>query len=353
MTVYRARRTARFFAIVFAGFAFSAAVAWNSALVAQQAPETGSQPVNQQQEIDDRFLRSYVLVRSSVDRSAVWIGDRFSFTITVECSNGTDILTDDLSRDRLQMQELDILGVEETREDLGDGLIIYRFVYHLTTYSFRPATKLIGDMDLRYFVRRPGQRPEDIVPAGDVLVPGATVVVRSLLPDNLESAQYRYERKPAPRAAALTLMQPVGIGLVIVSIVPAVLWVVALLRKWRQRQRRQSARRLRLHERAALDELRALDVEPEAGRREAYDRLSALVRSHVTAAWGVSADGLTPDEIALALSAQGHSDVSAAAVLFLDTCDKARYGEPEELPSRDACQAAVDQAAELIGLGQS
>ena len=168
MTVHHARRTASFFAIAFAGFVLSAAAA------AQQAPDTGSQ-------IDERFLRSYVLVRSSVDRSAVWIGDRFTFTITVECSNGTDILAEDLSRDRLQMQELDILGVEETREDLGDGLIIYRFVYHLTTYSFRPAVKMIGDMDLRYFVRRPGQRPEDIVPAGDVLVPGATVVVRSLL----------------------------------------------------------------------------------------------------------------------------------------------------------------------------
>jgi len=346
MTVHRARSTASFFAIAFAGFVFSAAVA-------QQVPENGFPPENQQQEIDERFLRSYVLVRSSVDRSAVWIGDRFTFTITVECSNGTDILAEDLSRDRLQMQELDILGVEETREDLGDGLIIYRFVYHLTTYSFRPAVKMIGDMDLRYFVRRPGQRPEDIVPAGDVLVPGATVVVRSLLPDNLDSAEYRYERKPAPRAAALTLMQPVGIGLVIASLVPAVFWLLVLLRRLRERQRRQSASRLRLQERAALEELRALDVEDEAGRREVYDRLSALVRGHVSSAWGVSADGLTPDEIALALSAQGQSDNSAAAVVFLDTCDKARYGGSEELPSRDACQAAIDQAAELMGLGPS
>lgn len=345
MTVHRARRAAGFFGYVIAGIALSAAVD------AQQAPATGSQPENQQGDIDPRFMRSYVIVRSSVDRSAVWMGDRFSFTITVECSNGTDILAEDLSSDRLQTQELDILGVEETREDLGDGLIIYRFVYHLTTYSFFPATKVIGDMELRYFVRRPGQRPEDIVPAGEIIVPGATVVVRSLLPDNLESAQYRYERVPAPRATALTWMQPIGIALVIVSIVPAVLWAAAFLRRLRQRQRRESALLLRLHERAALDELRALDVEDEAGRRAAYDRLSALVRGHVSGAWGVSADGLTPDEIARALSAQGEGDDSAAAVSFLDTCDKARYGTPEELPSRDACLAAIDEAAELMDLG--
>jgi hypothetical protein len=347
MTVHRARRTSGFLGYVVAGIALSAAAA------AQQAPEAGSQPDYQQGQIDERFLRSYVIVRSSVDRSAVWIGDRFAFTITVECSNGTDIIAEDLSRDRLQTQELDILGVEETREDLGDDLIIYRFVYDLTTYSFFPATKVIGDMNLRHFVRRPGQRPEDIVPAGEIVVPGATVVVRSLLPDNLESAQYRYEREPAPRATALTLMQPIGIALVIVAVVPAVLWAVALLRRLRQRQRRESALKLRLRERAALDELRALDVEDEAGRRTAYDRLSALVRSHVFGTWGVSANGLTPDEIALALSAQGHGDETAAAVSFLDTCDKARYGGPEELPSRDACLSAIDQAAELIGLEPS
>ena len=74
------------------------------------------------------------------------------------------------------------------------------------------------------------------------------------------------------------------------------------------------------------------------------------MRGHVSSAWGVSADGLTPDEIAVALSAQGHSDASTEAVLFLDTCDKARYGMPEELPSRDACRTAIDQAEELMGL---
>ena len=347
MTVHRARPTAGFFARVVAGIALSAAVA------AQQTPETGSPSGNPPGGIDDRFMRSYVIARSSVDRSAVWIGDRFTFTITVECSNGTDILAEDLSRDRLQTQELDILSVEETREDLGDGLIIYRFVYHLTTYSFFPAAKTIGDMELRYYVRRPGQRPEDIVPAGEIIVPGATVVVRSLLPDNLESAQYRYERVPAPRATALTWMQPIGIALVIVSIVPAVIWAVAFLRSLRQRRRRESALQLRLEERAALDELRALDLEDEAGRRTAYDRLSALVRGHVSGAWGVSADGLTPDEIALALSDQGHGEDAAAAVLFLDSCDKARYGTLEELPSSDACRAAFDEAADLIGLGRS
>jgi len=286
-----------------------------------------------------------------VDRSAIWIGDRFSFIVDVECSHGTDIITDDLSRDRLRLDELDVLGVEETREDRGDGRIVYRFTYRLTTYSFEPATKRIGEMNLKYYVRRPGQRQEDIEPAGDVMVPGAMVVVRSLLPDDMNMARYRSERPPVPRPAVLAWLQPIGTGLVIVSIVPAVLWVVTLERQWRHRRRRQSARQLRHEERASLDEVRALDVEADAGRREVFDRLSGLVRGHVTGAWGVSADGLTPAEIAKALSALGKGDVSAEVTSFLDTCEKARYGRSEELPPRGACLAAIDQAERLIGLG--
>ena len=288
-----------------------------------------------------------------MDRSAVWIGDRFSFIVDVDCSHGTDIVTDDLSRDRLQLQELDVLGVEETREDRGDGHIVYRFTYRMTTYSFEPPTKLIGEMRLRYYVRSPGQRPEDIEPAGEVIVPRSMVVVRSLLPDDTNEARYRSERPPVPRIAALGLLQPLGIGLVIVSIVPAVLWMVALQRQWHHRRRRQSVRQLRHDERTSLDDVRALDVEAEAGRREAFDRLSALVRRHVTGAWGVSADGLTPVEIAAALSAEGKGEVSAEATTFLDTCEKARFGRSEELPSLSACRAAIDQAEQLIGLGRS
>jgi hypothetical protein len=156
-----------------------------------------------------------------------------------------------------------------------------------------------------------------------------------------------------PRAAALAMLQPIGIGLVMVSIVPAVLWMGALQRQWRHRPRRQSVKQLRHDERASLDDVRALDVEAEAGRREAFDRLSALLRRHVAVVWGVSADGLTPAEIASALSAEGKGEVSAEAISFIDACEKARYGSPEELPSRGACLAAIDQAEQLIGLGRS
>ncbi len=342
----------RFLAFLSAGVAIVVGFSWAPPAAAQPARRT-SPSDRQRRATESAGMRDYVAVRSSVDRRAVWIADRFSYVVEVECSHGTDILTEDLSRDRLQMDEIDVRSVEDIREDRGDGRTSYRFTYHLTTYSFEPAMKRIGEMRLRYYMRRPGQRPEDIEPAGEVMVPGTTVVVRSLLPDDANAARYLSDRPPMPRAAALERLQPIGLGLVTVSVVPAVLWMVALHRRWRHRRRRPSVRQLRHDERAWLAEMRALDIEAEAGRREAFDRLSAVVRKHVSDAWGVSADGLTPAEIAAALAAARKDDVSSEAVLFLDTCDKARYGRAEDLPSRAACLAAMDQAEQLIGLGRS
>jgi hypothetical protein len=179
------------------------------------------------------------------------------------------------------------------------------------------------------------------------------VVVRSLLPDDANDARYRTARPPVPRVAAFAMLQPIGIGLVIVSIVPAVLWTVALQRRWRHRPRRQSARQLRHDERASLDDVRALDVETEGGRREVFDRLSVLVRRHVAAAGSVSADGLTPAELSSALSATGKGKAFEEAIAFLDVCDNARYGPTEELPQGAACRAAIDRAEGLIGLGRA
>jgi hypothetical protein len=376
MTSQHTRRAARRRRLVIlpAGFALAAALAWPAAIDAQPAPKAAAaaQPAKPaapaatpsaskpaagaerpQRKTDAATARDYVVVKSYLDRSAIWIAERFAFIIEVECTHGTDILTDDLSRDRLQMDEVEILGVEQKRDDRGEGRTSYRFTYHLTTYSFEPPAKNIREMRLRYYVRRPGQRPEDVSAEGEIVVPGAQVYVRSLLPDDANFTKYRNERPTMARGAFFVNAGRIGLGLVIVSIVPAAFLVVAIQRRWRHRRRHLSARKLRHDERASLDDVRALEVGTEEGRKQVFDRLCALVRTHVSGAWDVNADGLSVAEITAALSDAGKADVSADVTSFLDTCEKARYGKAEDLPSREACLAAIDRAEQLIGLGRA
>ena len=53
----------------------------------------------------------------------------------------------------------------------------------LTTYRVDMPALSIEPISVRYYARRPGQRLQDIAPAGEVVVPGATVSFRSTLPD--------------------------------------------------------------------------------------------------------------------------------------------------------------------------
>src|SRR5207248_3232629 len=134
-----------------------------------------------------------------------------------------------------------------------DGVTVYRYAYHLTTYRLDPPTQKIGDLNVRYYIKRPGQRVEDATPAGEVTVPGASIAVRSLLPDAQDTATFRDVRAPAPRRARFAMMMPIGTGLVVVSIVPVVLWAGVLVTRARSRRVHRSARQVRHDERASIE----------------------------------------------------------------------------------------------------
>jgi hypothetical protein len=289
-----------------------------------------------------------VEVQARLDRSAVWVADRFTYTVRIACQHGVDILTADLGRDKLRLEGPELLGVDISRFDRGNGVTEYTVAYHLTTYRLEPPAQKIDDLSVRYYVRRAGQRLEDAAPAGEVQIPGAVVALRSLLPDAQETAVFRDAKPPVPRRARFSMLQPIGTGLVIVCVVPAVLWGAALGARIRSRAAHRSARQVHREERASIDALRAMDVASEAGRREAYDQISALVRQHLRDATGVPAGGLTPEEVAPALLARRHGAPADLVVSLLGDCDRARYGGPDTLGSSEACRAAIDRAEEVL-----
>ena len=288
-------------------------------------------------------------VEAALDRSAIWVADRVTYTVSLTCRRGFDILTDDLTRDKLRLDGLELVGIDSAREDRGGGVTAYRFSYHLTSYKVDQPTQKVGELNVRYYVRRPGQRIEDVAPAGEVQVPGALVAVRSTLPDEAQTAIFRDARPARPRAPMFAALQPVGIGLVIVSIVPAALWTAVLVGRARRRAVRRSARQVRHEEQATLETLQTIDLASEAGRREAYDRVNTLVRAHLRDACGVPVDGLTSAEVGPALSARGGRAPVETVTSVLAACEQARYGG-NGLGSPQACRDTIEQAQQVLAV---
>ena len=289
-----------------------------------------------------------VEVRTSLDRTAMWVGDRVSYTIQVTCKRGVDVLDDDFSREKLKLDGLDLVDSSSAQETGLNDSTTHRFRYVVTTYRVDAPLFRIGSLTARYYVKRPGQPLQDTAPAGEIEVPGAVIALRSMLPDERETAELRDGHPPSARPPLFAAAQPIGLGLIVASIVPAAAWGAALFGSARRRTVRRSARQVRHEERDSLEAVRVLDLDTPDGRRAAYSKLDVLVRSHLRDVCGIPGPSLTPSEVVPALAARGSHVPSQMVASLLTACERARFAPPGFLPSAEACREALEQAETLL-----
>src|SRR5207248_2913423 len=75
-----------------------------------------------------------VQVRASVDRTAVWVGDRVTYSVDIVCGKGVEILLDDVAKEKLRVNGLDIVSSDSTTTTDASERTTYRLRYVLTTY---------------------------------------------------------------------------------------------------------------------------------------------------------------------------------------------------------------------------
>jgi hypothetical protein len=290
-----------------------------------------------------------VRATSSVDRTAMWIADRVTYTIDIACERGVDILLDDLAKEKLRVNGLEIVATDASAATDAAERTTHRLRYVMTTYRVDVPGLSIEPIAVRYYVRRPGQRLQDMAPAGEVTVPGAAIAFRSTLPDNQPLYALRDSRPAAPRLPFFVRAQSFGVAMVIVSLAPALFVLASLLRRRAVRTPgRRSARQIQKEKRETLERLRALDVATEADRRRAYDEISAAVRDHVAVSSGVPASALTAAELDAALEgARGRAPRETIAALLAGS-DAARYGPPSLVPSAQECRDALAAAEQVL-----
>jgi hypothetical protein len=292
-----------------------------------------------------------VSARSSLDRPALWVADRVTLRVDIDCAKDYDILTDDIAREKLSVAPgLEILGSDVQRE-AHDGATHYTVRYVLTTYRTDVATLTTAPLPVRYFVRRPGLRPEEAVPAGTVVIPGAAVARRSLLADDQQTYDIRDGRTAEARPRLFALMTPVGIGLLLLAAAPVALLALGLGRRLyarRHEARPPSARQVRTAARERLDAVRLTDAGDETARRDGFAEIDALVRDHVAAMSHLPATSLTTTELAAALAPRnGHLPLDRVRTV-LAACETARYAPRDRLPTADTFRDVLAEAEQVL-----
>jgi hypothetical protein len=188
-----------------------------------------------------------------------------------------------------------------------------------------------------------------------LVVPGAKVAFRSLLPDDQVAYEVRDGRSVEPRWLPYRLLGPVGIGLILVSLAPVAFLAVRLAALARERRRssvRVSSRHAQRTTRAALEEIGSAEPDTLEARRAAFARLDGVVRQHVAEVCGVPAAGMTPEEIARAIEPWAARLPSELVTSVLTRCELARYATPELQPSAAAWRDALAQARQLLSAGR-
>ena len=288
-------------------------------------------------------------VASSVDRTAVWIADRVVFTVDIVCAPGVDILLDDVAKEKLRVNGLDVVSSDSSVATDAADRTTHRLRYVLTTYRIDNPSPSIEPMSVRYYARRPGERLQDVAPAGDVRIPGAVLALRSTLPESQPELAIRDGRTAPPRGALFARASQIGLALVVLSLAPAAaLAIAAVRRRTAGKPARRSARQTKQDQRATLERLRSLDVSTPEDRRRACEEIGTAVRGYVASHANVPAAALTPAEIDALLASRGGRIPRETVVSLLTVVDEARYRPASAPLSAEACRDAIASAEQVL-----
>jgi hypothetical protein len=289
-----------------------------------------------------------VQVEAHLNRTASWVADPIEWTVDLICPPTYDVIADDMAPEKLQLDGLELVGAFTERLTGEDGSLVHRVHYQLRTYEIGLPALKIAPMTVRYFIRRPGQRPEDLAPAGQVDVPGAQLAWRSTMPAGLKTLELRDARSFEPVPALLRVAQRIGWVLIGFSIAPVALWAIGRLRQvQRPRERKPSRRRSRRDTRQALEALLSLDVSTSDARRDAYAQLGGVLRRFLATISGAPAAALTFDEVTTRV---GPDAVPGGSAILdaLEACDRACYGPTGNVPSADQFRASVNVLTRVL-----
>lgn len=286
-------------------------------------------------------------VRTSLSQTALWLGSAVTFTVSLTCKPGVDVLQEDLGADKLTLDGLQVVGHALNRRVTPDGRTHYDVAYRLTTFEPGAETLTIGDWTVRYTAGAGTQGGSQ--PARDLRIPGAVVAWRSALPAALKTLEARSGRVVVPAPRWWRAVRPVGIALLAGS-AGVFGWILftrmsaGRTRKPRRSLHRESVRDLQ----GTLRALRDADVSSSGHRLAAYATLEAAVRRHVGSVTALPGSALTPVECRERLAASPAPFSADAIGRILSECQDARYQPLERLPGQDRFHATLDAAAEAF-----
>lgn len=277
-------------------------------------------------------------MKVTVDRTALYPGDRLKYIARVEHSSDVEFVRDHVRKDQLALEPFEVLDVSTATGDLPGGRKFFEVKLLLTTYDTGHPDATVPSFNLFYF--RHGQTSgKDTTPAETMAVPPLKIGLRSTivdLPGNIRADQPII---PVPR---VDWMLPGVVGLC--GLVAVVLYGSSAALRWMRSgfwKRKMGERVRQKSMRESFEEIRRTPVDSRENAESFYARASAILRGLAAEQLG-DCGGLTPREMRAALQQAGDREGHAIAVGdLMEQCDLVRY-------SSDGPERALSGHAEFL-----
>jgi len=119
-----------------------------------------------------------------LDRTAIWVGDRFHYTITVDYSPEFEFVLDNLSKEDVNMDPFTVVDVTRKTAPRIDNKTRLVVDITLANFSLSQTDARIPQLTLYYFRRDQRTSTAEQAAAESLTVPGPTIGLRSTLTPN-------------------------------------------------------------------------------------------------------------------------------------------------------------------------
>jgi hypothetical protein len=153
-----------------------------SASAAQRGNQKAEQPAQKPEETSP--LPSGMSYATSLDRTAIWVGDQFHYTITVDYSPEFEFVLDNLSKEDVNMDPFTVFDVTKKTVPLLNNKTRLIVDITLANFSLNQTDARIPQLSFYYFRRDQRTTTAEQAAAESLTVPGPIIGLRSTLTSN-------------------------------------------------------------------------------------------------------------------------------------------------------------------------
>src|SRR5262245_2513294 len=161
--------------------------------------------------VAQRPKESRIALSAQLDRTAIWVGDQFRYTIRAVHDPNIEIVVDNLRKENLNLAPFVTRQVTVRQDSFGADKTLTEITLVLTTYESGVAELKIPSFPLYYFTRTGAARAAGEAAAESVPTPASKIGLRSTL--TADSLKLRDSRE-IWQVTRLRWSVPIALGLI-------------------------------------------------------------------------------------------------------------------------------------------